>query len=508
VRDVRAAGWYNGAPAVVLNVTKEPAANVIETIEGVRAVLPELARFMPEGVDVHVLSDRSTTIRASVADLEKTLAISIGLVTMVVFLFLRRLASTVAAAVTVPLSLAGAFCAMWACGFTIDNLSLMAITISVGFVVDDAIVMIENVHRNMERGMGRLEAALAGLRQIAFTVVSISLSLVAAFMPLLFMQGIVGRVFREFGLTLTFAILVSMIVSLTVTPMICGRFLPAVHPPPSRLDRLVDGALGLLQRGYARTLDPALRHPFFVLTLFLAVIALTIQLYRVTPKGWFPQDDTGLLSGWTEAAPNTSFEAMKALQQRAAEIVAADPAVESVASFIGSGSSNSGRLTIALKTEALRGGGSRAVVARLRPQLARVVGLSTSLWQMQDVRAGGREGRSQYQFTLWGADYPLLLKEAERVLARLRATRELVDVASDADRGGLQANVVVDRLAAARLGVSAQAISTALSDAFSQRQIATIYTGRNQYRVVLEIAPDRLREPGDLLGVYVSAANG
>ncbi|MDB5569621.1 MAG: acriflavin resistance protein [Hyphomicrobiales bacterium] len=508
VRNTRSAGWFNGKPAIIVNVTQEPGANVIETIDGVKAVLPDLSRFMPAGVDVAVMSDRSTTIRASILDLQKTLWITIALVTLVVFLFLRRLASTAAAAVAVPLSLAGTFALMWAWGFSLDNLSLMAITIAVGFVVDDAIVMIETIHRNMERGMGRLEAALVGARQIGFTVVSMSLSLVAAFIPLMFMGGVVGRVFREFALTLSFAILISMAVSLTITPMICGQFMPALHGARSRFDRIVEGALEGLERFYARTLDPALRHPVLMAMLLVCVAALTVQLYRTTPKGWFPQDDSGLLGGWSEAPPDTSFEAMLALQQRAAAIVMADPAVESTASFVGGSSANNGRFTVALKPEALRGASSREVLARLRPQLARLIGVQVFLWPMQDVRAGGREGRSQYQFTLWSGDYALLLAQTDRVLARLRQAPQLVDVASDASRGGLQASIVIDRPAAARLGVSVQDISSALADAFTQRQVSTIYTDRNQYRVVLEVAPERQRDPNDLMGLHVTGAGG
>ncbi len=512
VRNTRTAGWFNGKPAIIVNVTQEPGANVIETIDGVKAILPDIARFMPAGVNVAVMSDRSTTIRASILDLQKTLGVTVMLVTLVVFLFLRRLASTAAAAVAVPLSLAGTFALMWACGFSLDNLSLMAITIAVGFVVDDAIVMIETIHRNMEGGegksMGRLEAALAGSRQIGFTVVSMSLSLIAAFIPLMFMGGVVGRVFREFALTLSFAIVISMLVSLTITPMICGQFMPTLHGARGRFDTLVERALEALERFYARTLDPALRHPVLMVVLLVVVSALTVQLYRTTPKGWFPQDDSGLLGGWSESPPDTSFEAMMALQQRAAAIIMADPAVESTASFVGGSSVNTGRLTVALKPEATRGASSSQVMARLRPQLARVIGIQVYLWPTQDIQAGGREGRSRYQFTLWSSDYALLLAQSDRVLARLKLAPQLVDVASDASRGGLQANIVIDRPAAARLGVSVQDISTALADAFTQRQISTIYTSRNQYRVVLEISPDRQRDPDDLMSLHVTGAGG
>jgi len=508
VRNSRTAGWYNGQPAVIINVTKEATANIIDTIEGVKEVLPELRKWMPAGVNFSIMSDRSTTIRASILDLQMTLAISIGLVMMVVFLFLRRVSSTAAAAVAVPLSLAGTFGAMWFCGFSVDNLSLMAITVAVGFVVDDAIVMIENIHRNMEAGMGRLQAALAGTGQIGFTIVSISVSLIAAFIPLLFMGGIPGRLFREFSLTLTFAIIVSMIVSLTVTPMLCAHTMPPVHGQRGRIDQAMEDFFAWILRAYERSLRFALGYPITGLLIFLAVIVLTVDLYRTTPKGWFAQDDTGLLAGWTSASDDSSFEATLALQQRVTDIIRADPAVEAVASFIGTGSSvSSGRMNISVRTSGPNSASSQAVIARLRPQLARVVGMQTFLVAQQDVRMGGRQGRSTYQFTLWSSDLPALDRAAEQVLEKLRRTPQLVDVESDRDDGGLQANIVVDRTAASRLGVNIQSITAALSNAFSQRQIATIYTERNQYKVILEVTPTRQRDPSDITGIYVPGAN-
>jgi hydrophobe/amphiphile efflux-1 (HAE1) family protein len=513
-RNSRTAGWYNGKPAVILNVTKEASANIIETIDGVKNILPELRRWMPAGVDFSIMSDRSTTIRASILDLQKTLAISIGLVTMVVFLFLRRISSTAAAAIAVPLSLSGTFGVMWLAGYSIDNLSLMAITVAVGFVVDDAIVMIENIHRNMENGVGRLEAALAGTRQIGFTVVSISVSLIAAFIPLLFMGGIPGRLFREFSMTLSFAIIISMIVSLTVTPMICGHFMPKIVPKNgtgkrNRLDEMMDGLFNRLTDAYIASLRVALRFPRLGLVLFLLTIALTVQLYRTTPKGWLAQDDTGLLGGWTEASQDSSYEATLVLQQKVADTIMADPAVDSLASFLGNGSSvNSGRLNVALKTSGPDAAPSRDVIARLRPKLAQIVGMDSYLIAMQDVNVGGRAGRSPYQFTLTSSDFPTLVSQADIVLARLRRVTQLVDVASDRQQGGLQANVVIDRNAASRLGIQIQNIDSALSNAFSQRQISTIYTERNQYKVILEISPSRQRQPEDLTDIYVPSAGG
>ncbi|MBV8428419.1 MAG: efflux RND transporter permease subunit, partial [Hyphomicrobiales bacterium] len=334
VRNSRAAGWYNRKPAVLLIVTKQANANVIETVDRVKALIPQLRRLIPAGVNIEVMADRTLTIRASINDIQRTLMIAIALVMMVVFLFLRRATPTIAAGITVPLSLSGTCAAMWLAGFTLDNLSLMAITISVGFVVDDAIVMIENIHRNMETGMGRLEAALLGARQIGFTVVSISVSLIAAFIPLLFMQGILGRLFREFSLTLVFAIVVSTFVSLTVTPMICGRFMRREDgAKPRWYDRAIEGSLARLTQAYARTLRIGLRHPWLMLLVTLATMALTVELFRTTPKGYFPQDDTGLLFGFTEASPDISFPAMTQLQQKAGDIVVSDPAVAGVSSF-------------------------------------------------------------------------------------------------------------------------------------------------------------------------------
>ncbi|MGE3246255.1 MAG: efflux RND transporter permease subunit, partial [Beijerinckiaceae bacterium] len=421
VRNNYSAGWYNKQPAVILSVMKEPEANVIEAIAGVRAILPELQPLMPAGIEIVVMSDRAQAIRASVDDMEKTLLLSIVLVTLVVFLFLRRLASTLAAAISVPLSLAGTFGAMWAFGFSLDNLSLMAITIAIGFVIDDAIVMIENIHRNMEDGATRLEAAFAGARQIGFTVVSISLSLIAAFIPLLFMPGIIGRVFHEFSLVISIAILISMVVSLTVTPAMCAHLL-ANEDRHRRtfLDRLVETPLDWIIRGYAATLRRSLRHPWAMVALFFAVLALTVQMYRVTPKGFFPRSDSGLLFSWFESGSDASFTSMYPLAQRAADIILADPAVESVATFIGSGFAvNSGRMQIALKPIEERKIQANDVANRLRRKLAQVGGLQIYVFATSAVRVGARESKSNYQFTLWSADVDGLMKAAEKAEKRL-----------------------------------------------------------------------------------------
>ncbi|MFO1116240.1 MAG: efflux RND transporter permease subunit [Beijerinckiaceae bacterium] len=506
VRNRRAAGWFNRKPAVLLFVTKQPDANVIETVDRVKALLPELKRWIPAGIDISILSDRTTTIRASIHEIQRTLLISIALVMLVVFLFVRRAAPTIAAGVTVPLSLAGTFACMKAVGFSLDNISLMAVIAAVGFVVDDAIVMIENVYRNMEQGKTPLVAALDGARQIGFTVMSISLSLVAAFIPLLFLSGIGGKFFREFSLTMVFAIAISTFVSLSVTPMICARFLKRHDEDrQTRLDRIVEGALTAITRFYARTLAGAIRHPWWSLVTLIALIVLNIWMFRVIPKGYFPQDDTGLIFAFTEASPDVSFPAMERFQQAASDIVMGDPDVENVASFIGGTNSvNQGRFFIALKPEGVRSGSSRDVINRLRGKLARVPGITVFMFPVQDIRAGGRQSKSQFQFTLWDPSLEELSEWTPKIVERLRQVPLLTDVTTDREQGGLRANVIIDRDAASRLGVAIQDIDTALNTAFGQRQAAIVYTQRNQYRVIVESNETRQRDPTDLSGLYVS----
>jgi multidrug efflux pump len=513
VRNTRSAAWFNGQPSVLLVISKQADANVIDTVDRIMALIPELQRWIPADIEFSVLSDRTQTIRASVFDMQLTLLATIVLVMFVVFAFLRRVAATVAAGVTVPLSLAGTCAAMWAAGFSIDNISLMALAVSVGFVVDDAIVMIENCFRNLEKGMSPLRAAVAGARQIGFTVISISLSLIAAFIPLLFMGGVVGRLFREFSVTLAFAIAVSTVVSLSVTPMICAHFVKA---PPSRdgtwFDRLVEAAVGRMISAYATTLDLVLRRRAITFLVFLATIALTIGLYVKTPKGYFPQDDTGLIFGGTRASPEISFEAMKELQQRVTDIVLSDPAVQAVGSSVGAStfnaSVNNGRLFISLKPLAERGISAQQFINRIRPRLLDVGGMRVFMFPAQDVRAGGRQSSASYQFTLWDANLEELLQLVPRVVERVQKIPELVDVTTDREQGGLQANVIIDRQAAARLGVKIQDIDNALNNAFAQRQISTIFSERNQYRVILEIDPQFQRDPSDLSRVYVAGSGG
>ncbi len=510
VRNSLSAGWFNKDPSVLLIITKQANANVIDTVDAIFDLLPELRQWVPAGLDISVLADRTQTIRASVHDMQLTLGATVILVMLVVALFLRRSAPTLAAGITVPLSLAGTCAAMWAAGFSIDNLSLMALAVCIGFVVDDAIVMIENMFRYLEKGASPFRATLKGAKQIGFTVVSISVSLIAAFIPLLFMGGIVGRLFREFSVTLAFAIVVSTVVSLSVTPMICAYFVRSPPSPDSTwLDRLVEGALSRTIRFYDRTLSFVLEHNALALIVFVATIALTVGLYIKTPKGYFPQDDTGLIFGGTQASTDVSFEAMEQLQQKAMDVVLTDPAVAGLGSSVGASgfnaSVNRGRMFISLKPLSERHNVStQAVVARLRAKLNPIPGIRVFMVPAQDLRVGGRQSDSQYQFTLWSSDIDALQQLGTEGHGRGEGTLPgVTDVTTDRDQGGLQANVVIDRAAAARLGVQIQDIDNALNDAFSQRQISTIYRQRNQYRVVLEVDRQYQRDPSDLTHVYV-----
>ncbi|MFS8045206.1 efflux RND transporter permease subunit [Rhizobium sp. BR 314] len=513
VRNSRSDAWFDGKPAVLLNITKEADANVIATVDGVKQLIPELQRLIPAGVKIAVLSDRTTTIHASVTDMQWTLLATICLVMAVVFVFLRRATPTFAAGVTVPLSLAGTLAAMWLFGLSIDNLSLMALAVSVGFVVDDAIVMIENIYANLETGMKPMRAALEGARQIGFTVISISLSLLAAFIPLFFMGGIVGRFFQTFSLTLGFTIFVSTLVSLTLTPMICGHRLRPhdVDAKPGRFSRLVEGTLGAIIDFYGRTLKAVLHHRLLSVLVIIACVVMSAYLYVKVPKGFIPQDDTGFIQGGTQAATDISYPAMVKLQQQAADIVAQDPAVSGLGSSVGGGgfssSVNRGQLYISLKPESERAP-TAEIIDRLRKQLMAVPGVSTFLFSPSDIRAGARQSQSQYQFTVWGANYDELVEWAPKVMERLQGVPGLTDVATDRQPNGLQATVNIDRTMASQLGVSIKSIDAALNNAFAQRQISTIYTQRNQYRVVLEADPTYALDPHDISKLYVPAAGG
>jgi hydrophobe/amphiphile efflux-1 (HAE1) family protein len=512
--NTRLAAWNGKQPAILLSITKVSGANVIETVDNIKELLPQLMNWLPPDIKVTVIADRTTTIRASVSDVEYTLLVTIALVLMVVLVFMRRAIPTLAAAVTVPLSISGTLAGMWFFGYTIDNFSLMALTISVGFVVDDAIVMIENIVRHMEQGHPPLRAAILGARQIGFTVMSISISLVAVFIPLIFMGGILGRLFHEFAVTLTLAIAVSAVVSLTLTPMICGRWM--TPPPPvashGRLWRAIDRVLNGVQRFYARTLGWALDHRVFMLLITVLTVVLTIRLYGAVPKGFMPLQDTGILVGSTIADPDVSFRTMEDRQRQVVDVLLNDPAIASVASRVGVSngwsSMNRGNLTVSLKPLDERGISSEAVIARLRPALAKVGGVQAFLYSAQDLRGGGRQGGSQYQYVLITQDVGEMRRWALALEDKLKTTPGIVDVTSDQDKAGPQVNVVIDRDAATRLGVNTGAIDNALNNAYAQRQVSTIYAQRNQYKVVLEIDPKLQTDPSMLDRIYVGASGG
>jgi len=514
VANVRLSAWNGARPAILLSITRDADANVIETVDRVKALLPQLLAWMPDGIDVQLVADRTQTIRANVADIQFTMLISIALVVLVVLLFMRHLVPTIAAVVTVPLSLAGTLAGMWFCDYTINNFSLMGLTIAAGFVVDDAIVMIENIVRHMEKGSPPLRAAIDGARQIGFTVVSISISLVAVFIPLIFMGGVTGRLFHEFALTMTLAIAISALVSLTLTPMICGRFMRPVDLTLSRnwFWRGLEATQRGMLRFYAVTLGWALSHRGLMLLVTLATLALTVRLYIVIPKGFLPLQDTGILVGSTLADPNISFQTMEERQRAVIEVIGKDPAVAAVTSNIGVSfgwsTMNRANLNVTLKPLEERKISSEEVINRLRPQLFRIRGIQTFLFSAQDVRGGGRTGGSQFQYALISQDLEALRTWTTNIQERLRMTPGLVDVTSDQDRAGPQVNVVIDRDAAARLGVRVLDIDLALNNAFAQRQVSIIYTRRNQYRAVLEIDPALQMDPSALDRIYVGATGG
>jgi len=514
VENNRLAGWSGTNRAVLVIVFKQAGANVIQTVDNIRATLPQLERWMPPAAHLSVLSDRTQTIRASVRDVGLSLGISIALVVMVIFLFLRRFWPTFIASVTVPLALSGTVAMMYLCDYSLDNLSLMALTISVGFVVDDAIVVIENCHRFIEAGDTPLQAALKGARQIGFTVVSMSLSLIAVFIPLLFMSGLIGRLFHEFAVTVSLAILVSGVVSLTLTPMMCSRFLrpEAESPKPGRFSIACERCYQWLFGHYESGLHWVLRHQYFTLAIALLTMVATIWLYREVPKGLFPTQDTGVIMGSTEGAQDISFTAMAELQQKVARIVLADPAVATVGSFIGAGAGsstvNNGRMFITLKPLGERKVGAEVVIGRLRRQMSQVAGINLFLQAAQDIRAGGRMSKAQFQYSLQSSDLEALGTWSGKLVQKLRESPLLHDVTSDQQMLGLQMNVTVDRDAASRLGVSMAAIDNTLYDAFGQRQVSTIYTEYNQHHVVMEATPSLQLEPSSLDKIYVRSSHG
>ncbi len=512
-RSRRQAGWYNHRPAIVLNVYKRADANVIAVVDAVRATLPQVREWLPGGVSLDAVSDRSATIRASVEEVELTLGMTVVLVVLVVAAFLRRPAPVLAASVAVPLSLLGTLAVMWLLGYSLNNLTLMALTISVGFVVDDAIVMIENMSRLRERGVPPLRAALEGAREISFTVVSITVSLIAVFLPLLAMGGFIGRIFREFSVTLAVAVALSGIISLTLTPMVAGRMERDGPPsPPGRFARGFEASLDWIVRGYVRSLGTALRFRRAMLLLTLALAGLTVWLYVIVPKGFFPEQDTGLLGGATIAAPDTSFEVMRRLHRQASDIILADPAVSSLIGSIGGGfgggASNRGQMFVTLKPRAERDASAAQVIDRLRQPLSVIPGAQVFLRAQQDLFVGGRQSSAQYQYVLLGSELEELRLWTRTMVDKLRGMEGLTDVSSDQERPGLVTRLAIDRDEAARLGVEISAINAVLNDAYSQRQVSTIYGARNQYRVVLEVEPLLQRDPGQLDRLFVPGESG
>jgi hydrophobe/amphiphile efflux-1 (HAE1) family protein len=512
--NIHVAGWSGTNRAVLVIVFKQADANVIETVDRIRAVLPQLEKWIPPSIKLTEISDRTMTIRASVHEVQLALTLSVALVVMVIFLFLRRFWPTFIACITVPLALAGTFAFMYLCHYSIDNLSLMAVTISVGFVVDDAIVVIENIHRFIEHGDPPMQAAFKGAKQIGFTVISMSTSLVAVFIPLLFMGGLIGRLFHEFAVTVTLAIMVSGVISLTLTPMLCSRFLKpeSAYRKPGPFIRACELSFNWLLGHYETGLRWVLRHWVFTLGVWLLTLVTTVFLYIMVPKGFFPQQDTGIIFGTTDASQDISFNAMQELQQKVARIALEDPAVATMASFVGGGigasTVNNGRMFITLKPRNERDASADQVINRLRGKLAKVVGITLYLQASQDIRVGGRMTRAQFQYALQSGDLNELNRWSALLTDKLSRSPKLKDVSSDQQTRGLQTTVVIDRDAAGRLGVSPIDIDNTLYDAFGQRQVSILYRQYNQFHVVLEANPQYQLDPASLNQIYVRSTNG
>ncbi|WP_053151417.1 MdtB/MuxB family multidrug efflux RND transporter permease subunit [Pseudomonas protegens] len=510
----RLAAWANENQAVLLNIQRQPGANVIEVVDRIKALLPSITDNLPAGLDVTVLTDRTQTIRASVKDVQHELLIAIALVVMVTFLFLRRASATIIPSIAVPLSLIGTFGVMYLAGFSVNNLTLMALTIATGFVVDDAIVMLENISRFIEEGDSPMQAALKGARQIGFTLISLTLSLIAVLIPLLFMADVVGRLFREFAITLAVAILISLVVSLTLTPMMCARLLKR-EPKPEEQGRFyrASGAwIDWLIESYGRKLQWVLKHQFLTLMVAIGTLGLTVFLYMVVPKGFFPVQDTGVIQGISEAPQSVSFAAMSQRQQDLAKIILQDPAVQSLSSYIGvdgdNATLNSGRLLINLKPHSERDLSAAQVIARIQPEVDKLLGIRLFMQPVQDLTIEDRVSRTQYQFSLSSPDAELLSLWSNRLVQALAQRPELTDVASDLQDKGLQVFMVIDRDAASRVGVSVSNITDALYDAFGQRQISTIYTQASQYRVVLQAQAGERIGPQALEQIHVKTTDG
>ena len=512
VENARVAAWINGVRSVLVIVRRQPGANIIETNDRVKAILPSLQTSIPKGIDLKMALDRTQTIRASVHDVEHTLLISVALVVLVVFVFLRTVRATAIPSIAVPLSLVGTFGVMYLLNYSLDNLSLMALTISTGFVVDDAIVVTENIARFVEQGEPPMKAALKGAKQIGFTIVSITVSLLAVFLPILLMGGIVGRLFREFAVTLSIAIAMSAIVSLTLTPMMASRLLKPVHNEThGRLYKMSEAGFDGLLHFYERGLKWVLRHQRIMQFVTLATVGLTVGLFIIVPHGLFPQQDTGLIMGTSEAAQDVSFPTMKARQEAINKILAADPAVNNALTFTGGNggsTTNTGTAFVDLKPKPPRTESADQVIARLRGKLSKVEGINLYMQALQDVRVGGRAARTQYQYTLQAADLDELRTWAPKVTERLKKLPGLKDVVSDQQTAGLELDVNVDRDTASRMGIPLQVIDDTLYDSFGQRQVATTYTQLNQYRVVLEVKPEYQTGPESLAQVYVKGSDG
>ncbi len=509
VENLRNAGLANGRPSVLLLLYRQPGANIIETVDRVKALIPQLQASISTAIDITVANDRSTTIRVSLRDVERTLMISIVLVILVVFAFLHDARATLIPSVAVPVSLIGTFGVMYLLGYSLDNLSLMALTVATGFVVDDAIVVLENVSRHIEAGVPRYRAALQGAREVGFTVVSMSVSLIAVFIPILLMGGIIGRLFREFALTLSIAIVVSLAVSLTTTPMMCARLLAGRREGGhGRLHRASERFFQAILRHYEKTLDTALSHSRAVALILLATLALNVYLFIIVTKGFFPQQDTGRIIGGIQADQSISFQLMRDKLTQFIAIVQKDPAVESVVGFTGGSQTNSGFVFIALKPRSERNLSADAVIARLRRELSQVPGASLFLQAVQDIRVGGRQGNAQYQFTMQSDSLADLYAWAPRITQALQGIPEVADVNSDLQQKGLEVDLTIDRATAARLGITASQIDNTLYDAFGQRQVSTIYNALNQYHVVMEVAPKYWQSPETLKDIFVSTSGG
>jgi multidrug efflux pump len=514
VEDLRNIGFVNNKRAVIVRINRQPGANIVDTVDRILKVLPQLQASLPASMLITILSDRTTTIRASVETVEETMAMSIGLVIMVVFIFLRSIPTTLIPTVVVPTSLVGTFGLLYVFGYSIDNLSLMALTIATGFVVDDAIVVIENITRHMELGLPPIQAAIKGAAEIGFTVVTISMSLIAVFIPILMMAGLVGRLFRELAITISVAIVLSLAMSLSMTPMMCSRLpVPGPEEDHGPLYRFSGWVIDVLKAGYARTLGWVLDHQPVMLTVTLATIALSVYLYIIIPKGFFPQQDQGRINGTIVADQATSFQAMESRAERLVNLVLSDPAVDNLNAQVGGqggggGNINTGTMNITLKNLKERKMSTDQVIARLRPKLLSVPGISLYLQAVQDLRIGGRNSGAQYQYTLQSDSVRELNDWAPQVYQKLRTIPELADVNSDQQDKGLAAGLEIDRPTASRMGISAQMVDDTLYDAFGQRQVSIIYTQLNQYHVVMEVAPSFWQNPDGLKFTYVRASNG